>query len=82
MLFFLFLKFKSSFFNKKDTLIGLRDQLDEVKAINVEMYQKMQVQKYLHPHLIHKTDMRRSKIVISMLMKASCSHFYSHPMRK
>ncbi|PWA17200.1 hypothetical protein CCH79_00010526 [Gambusia affinis] len=25
-----------------DTLIGLRHQLDEVKAINVEMYQKMQ----------------------------------------
>uniref|UniRef100_A0A7N6B4R8 RUN and FYVE domain containing 2 n=1 Tax=Anabas testudineus TaxID=64144 RepID=A0A7N6B4R8_ANATE len=29
---------------KQDTLIGLRQQLDEVKAINVEMYQKMQVQ--------------------------------------
>ncbi|KAM7423912.1 hypothetical protein PAMA_000326 [Pampus argenteus] len=29
---------------KQDTLIGLRHQLDEVKAINVEMYQKMQVQ--------------------------------------
>ncbi|XP_042271787.1 RUN and FYVE domain-containing protein 2 isoform X1 [Thunnus thynnus] len=29
---------------KQDTLIGLRTQLDEVKAINVEMYQKMQVQ--------------------------------------
>lgn len=28
---------------KQDTLIGLRQQLDEVKAINVEMYQKMQV---------------------------------------
>ncbi|KAM3625063.1 uncharacterized protein V6R79_006447 [Siganus canaliculatus] len=27
---------------KQDTLIGLRNQLDEVKAINVEMYQKMQ----------------------------------------
>ncbi|KAM8877891.1 RUN and FYVE domain-containing protein 2 isoform 2-T3 [Synchiropus picturatus] len=27
---------------KQDTLIGLRTQLDEVKAINVEMYQKMQ----------------------------------------
>ncbi|KAM4593237.1 RUN and FYVE domain-containing protein 2 isoform 2-T2 [Odontesthes bonariensis] len=27
---------------KQDTLIGLREQLDEVKAINVEMYQKMQ----------------------------------------
>lgn len=32
------------FFNQQDTLIGLRHQLDEVKAINVEMYQKMQVQ--------------------------------------
>lgn len=28
---------------EQDTLIGLRNQLDEVKAINVEMYQKMQV---------------------------------------
>uniref|UniRef100_A0A672SL87 RUN domain-containing protein n=1 Tax=Sinocyclocheilus grahami TaxID=75366 RepID=A0A672SL87_SINGR len=27
---------------KQDTLIGLRHQLDDVKAINVEMYQKMQ----------------------------------------
>ncbi|XP_036812153.1 RUN and FYVE domain-containing protein 2 isoform X1 [Oncorhynchus mykiss] len=27
---------------KQDTLIGLRHQLDEVKAINVEMYSKMQ----------------------------------------
>ncbi|XP_070701184.1 RUN and FYVE domain-containing protein 2 isoform X2 [Pempheris klunzingeri] len=27
---------------KQDTLIGLRNQLDDVKAINVEMYQKMQ----------------------------------------
>ncbi|XP_069378677.1 RUN and FYVE domain-containing protein 2 isoform X2 [Paralichthys olivaceus] len=27
---------------KQDTLIGLRHQLDEVKSINVEMYQKMQ----------------------------------------
>lgn len=28
---------------KQDTLIGLRNQLDDVKTINVEMYQKMQV---------------------------------------
>ncbi|XP_067408731.1 RUN and FYVE domain-containing protein 2 isoform X6 [Emydura macquarii macquarii] len=28
---------------KQDTLIGLRQQLDEVKAINIEMYQKLQV---------------------------------------
>lgn len=34
----------STFFDQQDTLIGLRHQLDEVKAINVEMYQKMQVQ--------------------------------------
>ncbi|XP_037661334.1 RUN and FYVE domain-containing protein 2 isoform X4 [Choloepus didactylus] len=27
---------------KQDTLIGLRQQLEEVKAINIEMYQKMQ----------------------------------------
>ncbi len=31
---------------KQDTLIGLRDQLDEVKTINVEMYQKMQVKHF------------------------------------
>uniref|UniRef100_A0A8C9XLT9 RUN and FYVE domain containing 2 n=1 Tax=Sander lucioperca TaxID=283035 RepID=A0A8C9XLT9_SANLU len=30
---------------KQDTLIGLRHQLDEVKVINVEMYQKMQEMK-------------------------------------
>lgn len=28
---------------KQDALIGLRQQLDEVKAINMEMYQKLQV---------------------------------------
>jgi len=27
---------------KQDTLIGLRQQLEEVKAINIEMYQKLQ----------------------------------------
>lgn len=31
---------------KQDTLIGLRHQLDEVKVINVEMYQKMQVKHF------------------------------------
>uniref|UniRef100_A0A3P9LR05 RUN and FYVE domain containing 2 n=1 Tax=Oryzias latipes TaxID=8090 RepID=A0A3P9LR05_ORYLA len=36
---------------KQDTLIGLRQQLDEVKAINVEMYQKMQVKaRFLLPY--------------------------------
>lgn len=33
---------------KQDTLIGLRQQLDEVKAINVEMYQKLQVKGQLN----------------------------------
>lgn len=28
---------------KQDTLIGLRQQLEEVKSINIEMYQKLQV---------------------------------------
>lgn len=32
---------------KQDTLIGLRQQLDEVKAINMEMYQKLQVKSAL-----------------------------------
>uniref|UniRef100_A0AAX7UBF9 RUN and FYVE domain containing 2 n=1 Tax=Astatotilapia calliptera TaxID=8154 RepID=A0AAX7UBF9_ASTCA len=41
---------------KQDTLIGLRQQLDEVKAINVEMYQKMQVQ-----------EMKKKNDVISRL---------------
>ena len=35
---------------KQDTLIGLRHQLDEVKAINVEMYQKMQVRALPTPY--------------------------------
>ncbi|KAG5831244.1 hypothetical protein ANANG_G00301750 [Anguilla anguilla] len=38
---------------KQDTLIGLRHQLDEVKAINVEMYQKMQ---YSDDNLKQKND--------------------------
>ncbi len=28
---------------KQDTVIGLRKQLDDIKAINLEMYQKLQV---------------------------------------
>lgn len=28
---------------KQDTMISLRKQLDEIKAINLEMYQKLQV---------------------------------------
>uniref|UniRef100_A0A7N8Y5H5 RUN and FYVE domain containing 2 n=1 Tax=Mastacembelus armatus TaxID=205130 RepID=A0A7N8Y5H5_9TELE len=39
---------------KQDTLIGLRQQLDEVKAINVEMYQKMQVQTQTNSHYLSK----------------------------
>uniref|UniRef100_A0A669BL74 RUN and FYVE domain containing 2 n=2 Tax=Oreochromis niloticus TaxID=8128 RepID=A0A669BL74_ORENI len=42
---------------KQDTLIGLRQQLDEVKAINVEMYQKMQVQTHTHRHIIQQLEM-------------------------
>uniref|UniRef100_A0AAX7SKE8 RUN and FYVE domain containing 2 n=1 Tax=Astatotilapia calliptera TaxID=8154 RepID=A0AAX7SKE8_ASTCA len=41
---------------KQDTLIGLRQQLDEVKAINVEMYQKMQVQAHTHRHIIQQLE--------------------------
>lgn len=32
---------------KQDTLIGLRQQLEEVKAINIETYQKLQVRSIL-----------------------------------
>ena len=32
---------------KQDTLIGLRQQLEEVKAINIETYQKLQVRNIL-----------------------------------
>ncbi|XP_026080435.1 RUN and FYVE domain-containing protein 2 isoform X1 [Carassius auratus] len=39
---------------KQDTLIGLRHQLDDVKAINVEMYQKMQSS---DDSMRHKNDM-------------------------
>ena len=28
---------------KQDTIMSLRDQLDEIKNINLEMYQKLQV---------------------------------------
>uniref|UniRef100_A0A7N6A6H3 RUN and FYVE domain containing 2 n=1 Tax=Anabas testudineus TaxID=64144 RepID=A0A7N6A6H3_ANATE len=46
---------------KQDTLIGLRQQLDEVKAINVEMYQKMQ------------TELITSKTVQSFVLAEVCS---------
>ncbi|XP_035483310.1 RUN and FYVE domain-containing protein 2 isoform X1 [Scophthalmus maximus] len=45
---------------KQDTLIGLRHQLDDVKAINVEMYQKMQVQS-------SDEEMKKKNDVISRL---------------
>uniref|UniRef100_A0A8P4G882 RUN and FYVE domain containing 2 n=1 Tax=Dicentrarchus labrax TaxID=13489 RepID=A0A8P4G882_DICLA len=41
---------------KQDTLIGLRHQLDEVKAINVEMYQKMQKKNNMISRLEEKTN--------------------------
>ena len=28
---------------KQDTIVGLRDQLDDIKSINLEMYMKLQV---------------------------------------
>ncbi|KAL4698375.1 hypothetical protein H8959_011032 [Pygathrix nigripes] len=37
---------------KQDTLIGLRQQLEEVKAINIEMYQKLQVRIVLKFHFM------------------------------
>nr|XP_043886244.1 RUN and FYVE domain-containing protein 2 isoform X3 [Solea senegalensis]XP_043886245.1 RUN and FYVE domain-containing protein 2 isoform X3 [Solea senegalensis] len=49
---------------KQDTLIGLRHQLDEVKAINVEMYQKM------HTCLISQSsdeEMKKKNDMISRL---------------
>uniref|UniRef100_A0A7N6BWV0 RUN and FYVE domain containing 2 n=1 Tax=Anabas testudineus TaxID=64144 RepID=A0A7N6BWV0_ANATE len=50
---------------KQDTLIGLRQQLDEVKAINVEMYQKMQVQT------------GTSSLLLLFLYKSLCSNMFS-----
>ncbi|XP_034536433.1 RUN and FYVE domain-containing protein 2 isoform X1 [Notolabrus celidotus] len=50
---------------KQDTLIGLRHQLDEVKAINVEMYQKMQVQ--THTSESSDDEMKKKNNMISRL---------------
>lgn len=39
---------------KQDTIISLRQQLDEIKVINLEMYRKLQVREALpHSNLIH-----------------------------
>lgn len=65
-------------FGHQDTLIGLRQQLDEVKAINVEMYQKMQVQVHtlttLHVLIYKIKESSRNTAVISTTYD-SVSHF-------
>lgn len=56
---------------KQDTLIGLRQQLDEVKAINMEMYQKLQVKEGFAVKLIKRLRMRevhyQSNAAVSLL---------------
>ncbi|KAG7279164.1 hypothetical protein CRUP_022359, partial [Coryphaenoides rupestris] len=54
---------------KQDTLIGLRHQLDEVKAINVEMYQKMQSSDdgmKQKNHMIHRLEEKTNQITATM----------------
>uniref|UniRef100_A0A7N6FA00 RUN and FYVE domain containing 2 n=1 Tax=Anabas testudineus TaxID=64144 RepID=A0A7N6FA00_ANATE len=51
---------------KQDTLIGLRQQLDEVKAINVEMYQKIFVLAEVC-----------SLVLLLFLYKSLCSNMFS-----
>uniref|UniRef100_A0A672GKY1 RUN and FYVE domain containing 2 n=1 Tax=Salarias fasciatus TaxID=181472 RepID=A0A672GKY1_SALFA len=52
---------------KQDTLIGLRHQLDEVKAINVEMYQKMQVQEMKKKNdMITRLEEKTNQITATM----------------
>ena len=36
---------------KQDTIIGLRDQLEDIKSINLEMYTKLQVFEHTHHFL-------------------------------
>lgn len=43
---------------KQDTLIGLRHQLDDVKTINVEMYQKMQVKHLFLLSVLHNLGLK------------------------
>uniref|UniRef100_A0A665UCM5 RUN domain-containing protein n=1 Tax=Echeneis naucrates TaxID=173247 RepID=A0A665UCM5_ECHNA len=50
---------------KQDTLIGLRQQLDEVKAINVEMYQKMQEMKKKND-VISRLEEKTNQITATM----------------
>jgi len=59
-------------FHLQDTLIGLRHQLDEVKVINVEMYQKMQVKTrltWLHSHCNHRHYLRLFSFVSRLTMR-------------
>lgn len=51
---------------KQDTLIGLRQQLDEVKAINMEMYQKLQVKGHSAVKLLQGSQ--REKCIIAILV--------------
>lgn len=51
---------------KQDTLIGLRQQLDEVKAINVEMYQKLQVKGQSAIKLLRGSQ--REKCIVAVLV--------------
>uniref|UniRef100_A0A8C4WJ16 RUN and FYVE domain containing 2 n=1 Tax=Gopherus evgoodei TaxID=1825980 RepID=A0A8C4WJ16_9SAUR len=54
---------------KQDTLIGLRQQLDEVKAINIEMYQKLQVKENffkLKNEIIGRLEDKTNQITATM----------------
>uniref|UniRef100_A0A8C5AH50 RUN and FYVE domain containing 2 n=1 Tax=Gadus morhua TaxID=8049 RepID=A0A8C5AH50_GADMO len=54
---------------KQDTLIGLRHQLDEVKTINVEMYQKMQTSDdgmQQKNDMIHRLEEKTNQISATM----------------
>ncbi|XP_066098773.1 RUN and FYVE domain-containing protein 2 isoform X7 [Saccopteryx bilineata] len=54
---------------KQDTLIGLRQQLEEVKAINIEMYQKLQGSEDSlkeKNELIARLEEKTSKITVAM----------------
>ena len=41
-------------FDKQDCLVTLREQLDNVKAINHDIYEKLQVRRLSHDLLIEK----------------------------
>ena len=38
---------------KQDTIISLRDQLEDIKHINLEMYTKLQVSRRYRLHFLH-----------------------------